>query len=377
MKKIGILTYFLGFNYGATLQAYALADFLNSSGFQSKVIHFIPKIHIRTSHLFVLPRSRKAIKENILSFLTLIYQLKRKRGFEDFIDQCIPLSSEKNISENDIPSTCEQFDAVICGSDQIWNPRLKGAVEGFFLPHGKGFRRIAYAPSIGNGHFNEYPEINRIKQFIANFDYLSVRDKASQKELESCFSIKADTVVDPTLLANREAFFKIAAPGQTKRQFIFLYSVKMSKKTIQAARDLSNRTGLPVLSLFSGRASLSWLRNKDLIPGGKVGPQEFLAYIRDAEYVITDSFHGCVFSLIFQKKFFIIKNEDLQGNLLQDERINTLCDIFNIKNRFIKANDIKYISLECNIDWNEIESLRQKYAEDSKKFLLNALSDTQ
>ena len=179
------------------------------------------------------------------------------------------------------------------------------------------------------------------------------------------------------MLVNKEVFCKIAAPRQTNRQFIFLYSVKMSKKTIQAARNLSNRTGLPVLSLFSGKASFSWFRNKDMIPAGKVGPQEFLAYIRDAEYVVTDSFHGSVFSLIFQKNFFIIEKEDSMGNPLQDERINTLCDIFHIKNRLISANNIKDISLDCNIDWNEIESLRQKYAEESKKILLNALSDKQ
>ena len=373
------MTFHRAMNYGAVLQTFALCRFLEENGFTTEIIDFISEGHIKEITLLSIPTNKRELKQNVLNILNLFYLKQRKKDFDSFMKRKLPLSEARNITENELAKVCLNYEAIICGSDQIWNPKLQDASEAFFLPFGNTFRKIAYSASMGNGNITGYKHTDLIHDSLLSFSHISVREKPTYDKLIEFIGagLPVSITVDPTLLMDNRSYFALTGDietNKTKQPYIFLYTVIGRRQTIEAAEILAKRTGLPIYTLFSNEAKRWWIENKSKLPKGNVGPERFLAMIRDASYVVTDSYHGSVFSLQFQRPFFIIK-KDINGEQRCDERIEQLCKDFKIEDQYISVADIDQVSLDKAIDWQQIEKHRSLLAENSRSYLLHALSE--
>lgn len=375
-KRIGILTLHKAQNYGAILQAYALVNYLQSADYKAEIIDFSPGRQSVTLSKFVKPNRLGAVKKDILSLINLQYLQKREKDFNTFSNKYLCLSHERDIKSEELSAIAQKYDAVVCGSDQIWNPRLAGSDIGFFLPEGEGFRRIAYAASLGKGYLTEHKHPEKIRKALLNYNSIAVREKTTKDRLQDfcTYPKNIEIVVDPTILVGKEPFYNLAGKKQVNEKYVFLYSVNLRQNTCDAAELISKRTGLPVYTMLSGPVNNRWLKMNKHIAPGDVGPEGFLAMLRDAEFVVTDSFHGTVFSLLFHKRFFVVCDVTNSGELIWDERIGFLCDTFNIGDRLIKAEDIVNISLDNEPHWEEVDRIREEQARHSINYLENAIN---
>ena len=374
-KRIGILTFHRALNYGAVLQAYALAHHLNQLGFSAEIIDYVPSRQAEVTAFLVPPKNQTAIYRDAASLYCVKYLKGREKAFQQFQNDHIHISSERNIRNNQLLDILKEYDAIICGSDQVWNPRLRSSEKAFFLPEGENFIRISYAASMGTGRLNEYPNPAFIRKCLQRFDYISVRDQSSIKKLNDFCVLQQPVfrVVDPTLLLKPSDFDSIALPNSKEEPYIFYYTVPGRKTTIQAANYLSKRTKLPLKTLLTGIPAKFWLTNKKNVVMDQPGPDRFLSLIRDAEYVVTDSFHAAVFSILFHKKFYIIGAETNDGKLRHDERLSDLCQTFHLSHRIIQASEIRNIQIDAEEDWPTIDALREAHSAFSDSFLQKAI----
>ena len=377
-KRVGILTFHRAINYGAALQAYALLSCLNRSGYNAEIINFIPEGHYRTTGYFPKKISGSSLKQNVRSLMNRSVLKRRDEAFCVFAEQYMNLNTVKPIGFDEMESVLKQYDAVICGSDQIWNPDLSDADEAFFLPFEGSYRRIAYGISTGSGRLCDYAHPQRIRECIREYSALSFRDEASLQSLYRFYSPNnaPEIVCDPTLLHDRSFYESIADKERYSEQpYIFLYTVNGRMAAIDAADRLSEETGTPYYTMPTAAPNKTWDRLGSHVPDGSLSPQAFLSWIRDAEYIVTDSYHGAVFSLLFGKKFCIIATEDESGNPLYDSRIMQLCKDFSAEDRYLRKDGVCTAVLDT-LHVVDTEEHRKALAEKAEDYLQRSINGT-
>ena len=361
--RIGILTLPLHTNYGGILQAYALQTVLERMGHEVEVIDqerrkFVLPLHKR---YFVYAKrliEKYLLRKNIHVFLedynkkiTPIIETNTRRFIVEYI-KTRKYSCLSEIDEKD-------YDAIIVGSDQIWRPMYfnEDAKENAFLYFTKDWkqcRRIAYAPSFGSEMW-EYSSLEtyRIKEIIRKFSYLSVREEAGKTMCAEYFGCEAEVVLDPTLLLRREDYLNLINSCKTpiphKNDTLLVYILDMNGYKKDIIKKISTELNLEPYYV-SSMVENPTAKLKDRI---QKPVESWLSGFCDAKYVITDSFHACVFSIIFNKPFAVIPNS-LRGI----SRFETLLRIFGIEDRVVKNNIIPYSS----INW---ELLNQKWSSEA------------
>ena len=301
MKKIGIFTFFQT-NYGAVLQAYALQHYLQQQpDTLVEIVDFTTPNHLIDHKVFQKQSTRNPLA--ILSywfFTCLRYrQVKRrinrtwefKKNYFNF--------TRRYSTVDDLLTNHPIEDLYITGSDQVFNPNAR-YVPVYYLNFDKGNgKKVAYAPSFGISSFND--EITKkITDYIKDFDFLSCREQAGADYLASITGKEVPVVVDPVLLHDSSEWEKIAVSPKYGKDYIFIYDLNGGGNLIRIAKNIQKHTGLPIVCLTGNRKKF-YSVNKQLYDSG---PAEFVGWIKDASYVVTDSFHGTVFSLIFSKQFF-------------------------------------------------------------------------
>ncbi|GEM_PF-282842 len=375
MKQIGILTFHKAYNYGAALQVYALSRFLRDSGYDVEVIDYLSERHLRNVQRYKKPVNRGALEEDLLNMRYGAFLTSRNDDFHMFAEKYLPLSKNRNITSAQFPGAVNAYDAVICGSDQIWNPRLPDADTDYFLPFDSTARKIAYGISLGNGYPGEYERPEMIRKAVLDFDFLSFREEAAITRMTHFCDLKRmpEITCDPSMLLRAEVYEELAGEKQQKEPYIFVYALGGRKRTIEAAERLSRARNIPYWGMLSGPPKAYWKALHGHLMKGEQGPQDFLRMIRDAEYVVTDSFHGAVFSILFGKKFSLILREDERGNIIRDERLAQLTKIFRLEDHCVRAKDILNASF-TELDKEQIETIRQTYAYTSADYLHRALA---
>ena len=299
--KIGIFTYFQT-NYGAVLQAYALQKYLqNQPGTEVEIIDFTTPEHLDGHKVFKRQSLKKPITALAYYFFTLIHYRQLKRRVTrtwDFKNKYFNFtrrySSMKDALENHPVE-----DIYITGSDQVFNPNGK-YVPLYYLGFDKGKgKKVAYAPSFGISKFDE-AITQKIKEYVRDFDSLSCREPAGAEYLGSIVGQEVPVVVDPVLLHDAAEWGKVATSPNMKSNYIFIYDLNGAENLISIAKNIQKETKLPIVCLTRNRLKI-YPVDKQIYDAG---PSEFLGWIKDASYVVTDSFHGTVFSLIFNKQFF-------------------------------------------------------------------------
>ena len=320
-KKIGIITFHAAENFGSALQAYALQKILQGYGFDVYIIDAILELDMQQYNVFRTYLYLEHPKNLVRDILHFPYTKKRKTNFKMFKEQYMNLTPKKyNLGKDSLEELNSFFDIFVCGSDQIWNLNCtNGFVPEFFLDFVKNDRKkISYAPSMPCEISPQYYE--KVRRSINRIDYVSVREKQSVKYL--CESLKIDksisTVLDPTLLLNKNNYINEFKLVEDNKKYIFVYMLYdenkgQMDKVIDLALDLSKNKKLNIKYVYMNK--IKKLKNAEFVLG--IGPKEFLEMIYNAEYVITNSFHATIFSILFEKSFCVIKRIGSQSRMIE------------------------------------------------------------
>ena len=335
MRKVGIVTWYWG-NYGSILQAYALQQTVERLGYSCEIIkHHVTEnkktqIKYRVKHNGVLNTTKYYLSHGISKFLVQKDKERNKRctTLDEFVNETLKLS-EKGYDNSDYKQ-CSGYDIYISGSDQVWNPEHTFLSEFYWLDFADSTsKRIAYAPSIGNPRlFNEDKAI--IKKYLKKFTAISVREALGTNLLNSILGVdKVVTMADPTILVTVDEWESILPKKTIKSPYLFAYILRDTNEQRAFIKETSRSMGLklvvyPSLEQKSGTEGWGDVNIYD------DNPFDFLNRIREADVVITDSFHCSVFSLLFHKCFYVMKKTGHESSqFLRLEHLLSSCGVMN------------------------------------------------
>ncbi|MBE6965539.1 MAG: polysaccharide pyruvyl transferase family protein [Ruminococcaceae bacterium] len=359
------------FNYGGVLQFYALQKTLRKLGFDIEIL----KVNDETK--VCLPAESKAIsislKRKVLKVISPILRFCKVRKIERYVkDRKVKVEKFKNKyysrtvdeSETDI----SEYTAVVCGSDQIWNPKFarKRSFLGF-VP--KGVNKVIYAASLGCENMTEDQKVV-FKPLVEKIDFVSVREFSAKLLLESFVDRNdIEVVLDPTLLLKDVEWNEITKPVEHSN-YVLTYFLGEYGDFAKRVKDFAESNNLKIINIPYASGERIDSMNFGNVKIYDASPQEFISLIKNATVVFTDSFHACVFSSLFKRKFYIFKRkngEEMMG------RIETLIKNFNLPNRIIDITS--EISLDQEIDYSGFEQLQDELIRKSINFLNMSVSN--
>lgn len=351
-NNIGIITWYHSINYGSQLQAYALSRVLNRIGFNA----------------YMLTSSHYPIAKNATN--ALLYHSVLKKILLPFIRDQKELFVKTHLREfylNYKHPSFYNFKSIICGSDQIWAPsQFKPYYMLSTVPD--KVNKISYAASIG---FENIPDdlVNDYKKYIGRINHVSVREDKGKELLEKKCGIEATVVLDPTLLVDKKEWDLIKREPDIKRNYIFCYFLKQDHQYSSLVKDFAKQKELSIIGVSDNTEDASWMQ---LLSHQQVGPCEFIGLIEGAKAVITDSYHGTIFSMLYHKPFILFERFNKEDIICQNSRIEQLKKYFGIDNRIVNPNLINQLDI-TPIDYSMFESSLTILREKSMRFLKNAL----
>lgn len=366
--KIGIITLPSHTNYGWILQAYALQTILRDKGNDVSIIEELPSRVNCFKYFFILLKriaKRFLKKEKAPIFLEKDLKYCRETP-QSFIEKKLSIRkipSFSTLSEND-------YDAYIVGSDQIWRPKyFPSDIYDAFLKFAEkwNIKRIAYAPSFGTSEW-EYTKEQEIgcRELIQKFDAVLVREDSGVKLCRDYFHIEAYHVVDPTLLLSVNEYIKLFRETDTPKSSgsLLTYILDETTQKKEIINILAEAKKLKPFRVNSPMFDYS----RNIIERKQPSLESWLRGFYDAEFVITDSFHACVFSIIFHKNFIVIGNENRGLS-----RMQSLLKKLNLEDRLISSKDINQLANLAPINFQEVDNLLNKWKEYSLFMLEKAL----
>lgn len=362
------------YNYGATLQAYALQQYLVSQGHNVEVIDYRLSLHIRYELFTPIPIGRAYKLICVLPFLRFIItpyrnrkMLKtwgRKSAFDAFDKKYLHLTKDTYKTYDELKKANVTADVFIAGSDQIWNPEYENGKDlGYYLNFGNtNAKRISYAASFGVSCITEQ-QAKFVKEQLRKFSHISVRE-ATGVDILNRIGIHSTLCVDPVFLLNKDEWVANLNLKIKSGDYIMVYDFNHDNPQIETfVQKLSEKTGLKVVAVNDS----SNTPYAD-IQVNNSGPREFLEYIYNADYVVATSFHATAFSLIFNKKFMTYP----LGALSNSSRMENLLDLVELRNRY-NGDNINMILSDVN--WLKINKTLADYSIKSKEYLFHAIND--
>lgn len=370
--KIGILTQSLSTNYGGMLQAYALQKTLKNLGHTVYYIHRKKKIGLL-----------KMIKQHIKHLISIILKrpssLATSKRIEILEQNLIPFRELISPKTKAIYTTKELLsitknlglNAFVVGSDQVWRPKYSPNIYNYFLDFcqsDKTIKKIAYSASFGvdNWEYNEEEE-KKCKVLIKNFDAISVREFSGIDLCKNHFDIDAILTLDPVFLLDSADYinliFRFNETLSEGNLFCHFFDYDQNKESL--IRELSDKGNLTPFSIIPKKSPAHFFSTEDIVPFPSV--TKWLRAFYDSKMILTDSFHGCAFSIIFNKPFIVFLNPQ-RGN----SRIISLLKLFGLEN---KIYDSKLFNNDIPINWGKVNDILFHMKEKSIKFLTNNLQN--
>ncbi len=319
--KIGILTFPKAINYGATLQATALRKTLLNRSVGSVVFLSYENPAIQsTSKLFDFSEAF-SLKYTLAHIYNLPEAIKRLSNFKSFWKKHLSFGSDKP----------NEYDIVITGSDQVWNYTLTNNDWFYFLDFKKqNTKKVAYAASFGLSQIDDTHK-EKMTELFSDFDHLSVREKTASNIIVSLVHNAPPVVLDPTLLLDKDDWTEYSDKSYKTTGYIFVYTIHYSDTVWEYAQKLSDMTGLPIKTI-----SYSKLHKQNAEYDFTAGPDKWLSYMMNADYVVTNSFHGLAFSINFEKNFFF----DLPSEKLGvGSRLSDITERYALSDRNISGHN--------------------------------------
>lgn len=376
--KIGIITIHNSPNYGACMQSYGLYHYLLSTGLDCEVIDLHRPTHddYVESKKFVVTRKNK--KNNLLKRLLLsVFPKKRKRlmtddartKFDEFnagIRLSAPYCGIDALYKN--PPI---YDVYISGSDQLWNPTIGFCNEPYFLTFVKNNgKRISYATSLGINQLTD-AEKNNYRKWLQTYSHISVRENSAKQLLSSFIDREVEQVADPSFLPDRDHWKSLSATSQIESPYILLFTLSFSEELLSLSKRLMQESGKNLIYICLNQPASDGTYTAET----DAGPKEWLGYIANADLVITDSFHGTVFSIIMQANNFYTYVPSTQK---RGKRITDLLETFKLSDHVFGENDLgkTYKDFaENSIDKSSVTDIYLSEQKRSRSYLINAINN--
>ncbi len=359
--QVGILTFYKTTNYGASLQAYALQKTLEKEGFNASIINYY------NSRIYSYYDYRIKSCDNYKTIIGKIIRYHHNKAiwlrFETFLNKHLKLSPFCQTLE-ELQVVESAYDAVISGSDQVWNPNAISQDFDAYLLGTVSCKKIAYAASAGNVTLWE-KYLKTYWRLLHRFSSISVREADMVHPVRELSQQEVSLVCDSTLLLEQSDWVTIEQNelnSPFSNGYILVYFLGNNISVPTAALALQNKTGLPIISI--GRKIKGSYRPK-------VGPAGFLSLFHHATYILTSSFHGTVFSIQYQKPFLVFENGAYNSRML------TLLNYLGIQERLITNNcPIGSVLSDINkpIDWENVSARRSELKNHSIDFIRKSLS---
>lgn len=351
-RKVGIVTIDDPVNYGNRLQNFAMQEMLKSLGYEP---HTIRVLSFRDLY-YLWPQNKKyCIKQYLYSVRALryiVYKIKGKRiGEEQANTKNLGINSERSVSFEKFNQTFIQhtdsvirsepiekrfyrnYKYLIAGSDQVWNPTYGLPKCAMYLRFAPKRKRIAIAASFG---ISEIPQehLKIVKKYLNGMKYISVREESGQKIVKELTGRECDLIMDPTLMVFPDIWGKIEkyADAKLPQRYMLTYFLgEVSEEKRKYIQNIAHKKG----------CELIWMNSEEDRDVYNWGPENFLKAIRNCECFFTDSFHGCVFSILFHRQFLVFQREGDQRNMF--DRIHTLLSRVDLENQIVKSIDDRMV----------------------------------
>lgn len=380
--KIGILTQPLHKNYGGLLQNYALQQVLIRAGHEAETIdHQVPyviNLRERVSRCIhailhvIKPSVYKAPAYRVTPAEVAEIRMLTNKFIEKYIRRTRQITTKQGFSEL---LQEKKYEALVVGSDQCWRPCYNRFPSAMFLDFAKdatGIKRVSYAASFGSDNWEYSPELTSQCAVLAKkFDFVTVREDSGINICKRYLGVEAKHVLDPTLLLDKEDYIKLIEQEneQVSEGTLFNYILDPSEKNNMLIDNVATQLSLKPFKVLPKKQAET--RTKADIKNhieDCVYPAvtTWLRAFMDAEMVICDSFHGCVFSIIFNKPFWVLENK-ARGNA----RFYSLLKMFGLESRLIDSID--GIDVSSPIDWYRVNAIREEKKVYSRGLLLEAL----
>lgn len=380
MNKIGLLAV-KTHNYGSLLQTYALQKVLDNMGYENEIINYKKTNMLKQAmRLFNVPllrqssaklKKRLIIKTKYRQFESLLQN--RSSAFDCFIKENLNFSSIYK-GRNALIDATKLYSCFVLGSDQVWNPMNYGAdfFSMTFVPD--KICKVAYAPSFGVLHIPRYQR-KGTAFYLDRIDYLSVREKSGQKIIKELTGRNAPIVADPTILLERSCWDMMQGRPIIKSPYIMCYFLSNNKKHRNYAKQLRQRTGIKIVTLpHMDEFVEADIRFGDIVPEN-IGPKEFVNLISNANYICTDSFHGTVFSILYQKKFLTFNRYTDMKSDSTNSRLDSILSICGLMNRKKDSAIATWEDMVSSIDYTLALSRLERLRMDSYTYLKHAIEN--
>lgn len=348
--KIAIITCHTPYNYGAVLQCYALVEYLKSQGHTPMVIDYQTP-PIKKSFIYKLIR-------NVVRCLDF---RKCKKEFSSFLRTYIPLTKPfSNVQQ--LMKETPQVDVYLAGSDQIWNPKLEnGKDDAFFLRFIDDKRKISYAASVGD-NFLTVQDFDNLQKKLSSFSAVSVRESSTAR-LFCLHGIHAKSVLDPVFLLDKAHWLSFQQKKhECKEPYVLVYSFYRQRSLYQYARKLADSIQGSVYVISTLLSDQRFDHDRFFwVPK----PEEFVSLFANAHSVVTNSYHGLVFALMFEKPMHIF--DSITGM----DRINDLIECLHLREHIVKQ-DANMLCTET-VDWGMVNSILADRKHQSCVFLEEAI----
>lgn len=350
--KVSIITITDSINYGAIWQSFALYKYISNLGVDVRMINYNPK-YKKKSALFFL---KEKIQLNLLR--------KRISRSNTFKRNNVIFTNTVYKDINDLKADPPDSNIFIVGSDQVWNSDISNGLDpSFFLEFVVKGKKVSYASSIGKSNVSN-EDLNDIKKYLTHFDAISVRESSAKKLLDGLGLTHVEQVLDPVFLFGKSDYDNYLVPFQ-RQKYLLIYGFDSNQKIDDVAKLIAKEKGLSIIEIGGARKrhdSDNFLRN--------LSPEEFLGVIDGAEYIVTSSFHGTAFSIIFKKNFVSVLPAK------RGTRVESILNLLGLEDRLLKDSDVINIDkLIVEPNYQTVSTLLDTEINKSKEFLFKVLKE--
>lgn len=368
---VGIVTFHCSDNYGAMLQAYGLKRFLRDNDIAADIVRYEPP-YMTGRHWWIPYAPIQGLKGRIWGMFHMWNGFwSHMRVREEFARQKANMNRfrrEYLLEEGQRRILSVRgfrrmpYRYYIVGSDQIWNPGitcgLRKAYFGAFVSPRKE-KVVAYAASFGGADIpSRYDDV--FSRLVRQVDALSVREEAAIPYVKRFYPGEVRAVLDPVFFLKREVWQKAEIPPG-RRGYIFVYVTEPNQDMADYAGKLSAEKNLPVIEVRAGLEGSKQGFETDVT----AGPAEFLGYIHNADYVVTNSFHAVAFSIIYRKRFLAFAHSSLSA------RLRNILQIHGLEDKICQNGDIR--DIDARVDWEDVSRRTGEAVKESGGFLLRNL----
>ena len=387
-KTVGLVIVTYKDNFGSALQSYATQKAVQQLGFSTevlqisgvhkqiqrkKVLYFLSRLLKKDELMYVFDKALSKFKSDSKGNYSADMEVRHK-FYQNFYEKHFTFAdSKKTFSE--LGEMCNKYSAVLVGSDQLWRPSniAGGYFTLEFVPD--NIKKIAYSTSFG---VSVIPTLlkKHTKNFLSRIEHISVREKSGKSIVKDLINRDIPVVADPTMLFPIEQWSEIMPKNRVAEgDYILCYFMGSNPEHREFAKKLKEATGYRIIALLHGSV---YIASDEDFPDEKpydVGPGEFIDLIKNAKYMLTDSFHGSVFSILNKTEFFAFRRYDDESAFSANDRLHTLLEWTGLKDRMLSGNEDVCECVKRSIDFDEVLKRVEENRERSMAYLQNALND--